>query len=148
MLDLQRALQAIEQGEGYHHTVASSSVKLDPNDSVEQLRASNGQRPFVLIEYSDDAPELAEKPSGLQIVLPLTVHWIGESDAKDDASLLRTFFEGCADIEKAIAVDVSRGGRASNTQITSRRLTFEGSEVWAEVGVAVRLRRSFGEPNE
>ncbi len=148
ILNLQAALQDIDRVNGYYRTVAATSVKLDPNDAVEQMRASSGQRPYVLIEFAEDALDYAERPSGLQLVLPLTVHWIAESDATDDASLLRTFFEGCADVEKAITADLSRGGRASDTRMTVRRLTFEGSEVWAEIGVVVRLRRTYGEPNE
>lgn len=146
--DLQAALQAIDQADGYHHTVTAASVKLDPNESAESQRASGGQRPYIMIELGEDAHDQAERPMGVQLELPLIVHWIHDAADNDDDSLLLTYLQGCSDVEKAIAIDVSRGGRASNTRITSRRLEFTGSEVWALIGVVVRLRRGFGEPNE
>lgn len=148
ILNLQTALQAIDKADGYHHTLNSASVKLDPNGAIEQLRQSSGVRPYVLVEFSEDAFDLGEKPDGLRLELPLSVHWIHESDSADDASMLRKFFEGCADVEKAIMVDRDRGGRASDTRMTTRRFNFEGSEVWAEIGVVIPLRRQYGEPNE
>lgn len=145
---LRDALQAI-QGAGYFHDVAADAVKLDPDADVETLIAPGGPRPFILLELSPDRREFVEKPDGLRIVLPVRVHWVGESTPTDDESRLRVFLEACADIETAICLDRSRGGYAVDTLIVARQYGYEaqGSIVWATLDVEIEFYRSYGQPS-
>lgn len=146
--DLQAAIGAIVAGDDYWNTVASTAVKLDPNHKVEELIAPDGPRPFVLI---DVAPERWRYDPADQayLVLPVTLHWIGESDRVVDESRDEVFFKACADLETAIAADGSRGGLAVDTRIIRRTLDdgMDGGQVWAIVELEIGLYRTFGQPN-
>ncbi|MDP1570342.1 MAG: hypothetical protein Q8L86_10085 [Vicinamibacterales bacterium] len=145
---LQSAIAAIAAGSTYWHTVASTAVKLDPNHKVEELIAPDGPRPFVLIDVQ---PERWSYPQSGQarLVMPITLHWIGESDRTVDESRDEVFFKACADLEAAIAVDVTRGGLAVDTRIVRRTLDdgMDGGQVWAIVETEVALHRTYGRPN-
>lgn len=146
--DLQTALQAIREHSGYFYGVASSAVKLDPNQAVEALVVPGGPRPFALIEVKEDAMTFVEKPDGIAHLFRLTIHWVSESEATDDADRMRVFFRGCADVETAITQDRSRGGLAFDTVIRRRRLDtgVDGSQVWALIDVDLEIRRTYGTP--
>lgn len=146
---LQAALQAIAQATGYHYDVAPEAVKLNPDQGAETLIApAGGPRPFLFLEWKDDAWEYRERPNGIVLVLPITVWWIHDFDSTDDAALLRTFLRGCADVEQAIAVDVTRGGHAYETRIVRRTPQVQGaSELWAIVDLEILVRRTYGQPN-
>lgn len=146
--NLQTALLAISVAGGYHYTVAAGAVKLDPNQNVEALIAPGGPRPFVLLEVAPEAWKYF--PAGeVRLVLPVTIHWISESTPSDDNSRMQTFFRGCADVEKAIAVDPGRGGNAMDTRIVRREFetAVDGSQVWAQIETEIALRRTYGSPN-
>lgn len=145
---VQSAIAAIAAGSSYWHTVASTAVKLDPNHKVEELIAPNGPRPFVLI---DVAPERWSYPQSGQVhlVMPLALHWIGQSDVTADESRDEVFFKACADLETALCVDLTRGGLAVDTRIVRRTLDdgMNGGQVWAMVEAEVALHRAYGRPN-
>lgn len=151
--NLQAALQAISTLTGSHYSVASTAVKLDPNANIEaMLRPSEfGEPPrvwpMVLIELKPDAWEY-DPANRVKLTLPMTIHWVSESVPTDDKSLLQTFLRGCADVERAIAADITRGGAAYDTRITGRTLdlSLAGSRVWAQIETEIRLRRDFGTP--
>lgn len=147
--DLQAALRAISLAGGYHFDVAPEAVKLNPDASAETLIAPvGGPRPFLFVEWKDDAWEYVERPNGILLVLPITVWWVQDFDPTDDASLMRTFLRGCADVEKAVAVDITRGGHAYETRIVRRTPQVEGaSELWAIVDLEILVRRTYGQPN-
>jgi hypothetical protein len=146
--NLLAALQAITVAGGYHYTVAATAVKLDPNQGIEALIAPGGPRPFVLIEVTPETWQYWPA-SQVELALPVKIHWVSESTPTDDASRLQTYWRGCADVEKTIAVDISRGGLATDTRITQRTLETvpDGSEVWAAIDVAMKLHRTYGQPN-
>lgn len=148
VLSIQAALQAITIAGGYHYDVVSAAVKLDPNVAVETLINPGGTRPLILIEVNPVEWEY-QPAHRTKVRLPLTVHWVKDSTPTDDTSRMLAFFRGCADIEKAITVDITRGGLASDTRIT--RETFdtavEGSRVWAQVEMTAHLHRTYGSPN-
>lgn len=149
--NLQAALGAIDAyaGTGYHYTVAGTAVKLDPNHEVDELIAPEGPRPFVVLEAKPEIWQMVEAPLGLRLVLPVTIHWVHESDPVKDADRMTVYYRGCADIERAIAVDLSRGGRAVDTRIVRR--TFEAepdsAQVWAMVDVEIPVYRTYGQPD-
>jgi hypothetical protein len=148
ILNLQAALQAIAVAGGYHYDVADAAVKLDPNVATEPLLNPGGTRPFMYIELKDDKWDYAYKGE-FKLFQRVRVHWVHDSTPTDDASRMQTFFRGCADVEKAIAVDIGRGGLASDTRIVKRAfdLATESSRVWAEIDIEIWLLREYGAPN-
>lgn len=147
LLNLQTALQAITTAGGYHHTVAATAVKLDPNQNVQALIAPGGPRPFIVIEMKPERREY--QPSRrVQIVLPWTVHVVHDADVTSDVSRARTHARASADVEQAVAVDLTRGGRAIDTRvITSELGGTDGEEVWTMVDLEIALIRTYGSPN-
>lgn len=147
--NLQAALAAITVAGGYFYDVTSITVvKLDPDHDVAALKRPNAPRPFLIL---DVAPETwrYEPANELKLVLPVMVHWIGESDPTVDEARMQMFYRASADIEQAIAIDLSRGGLAIDTRITRRQLVenVEGPEVWVQVQTEIHLRRTYGQPN-
>lgn len=147
--NLQAALQAISVAGGYHFDVAATAVKLDPNQNIEALVAPAGPRPFVLLDVTPPERWTYQPASQLRLALPLTIHWVSDSVPTSDESKMQTFFKGCADVEQAIAVDVTRGGLAVDTRIIRRALdpNIDGSQVWALIETEVQLHRTYGKPN-
>lgn len=156
--DVQASLRQIAIIDGYHHDVAGLAVKLDANQGVEDLVGPNGPRPFIVLEpkpetwdYSVSGEQVVQGVAFDQVLLrmPLTVHWINDSDPNVDESRLQTFFRGCADIEQALAIDVTRGGLALDTRVTRRTYdeAFDSAQVWAMVEIEMRIYRALGHPN-
>jgi hypothetical protein len=148
VLNLQTALLAITVVGGYHYDVAALAVKLDPNQDVEALLAPAGPRPFVVLEVKPERWEYFPA-SQLRLVLPVTIYWVHDSDPTVDLSRLRTYLRGCADVERAIAVDITRGGRAVDTRIVKRThdAIGDGAQVWAVVDTEIITHRTFGAPD-
>lgn len=146
--NLQTALLAIAENDGYHYDVVDSAVKLDPNGDVEALIAPDGPRPFVILQV--DPEDWQYFPAReIELRMPVTVHWVSDSTPTDDKSRLQTFFRGCADVERAIAQDITRGGRAFDTTMTRRTLDLavDGAQVWARIELAINVHRTFGQPD-
>ena len=149
--DLQAALARIAQRDGYHFDVRELAVKLDPNQDVESLIAPDGPRPFVLIEaFTERTPERWNYRAAyeVELTIPVTIHWVSESVPTKDEGRLQVFLRGCADVERAITQDTSRGGRAIDTRIVKRTFdtAVDGSQVWAPIDVDIRFLRSYGQP--
>lgn len=146
--NLQAAVMAIAVASGYHHDMAGTAVKLDPNVDVESLLAPDGARPWACLELT---PEEWQYFPAMQVrlVLPVTIHWVGVCDQAVDDSRQLTYLRGCADIERAIAVDITRGGLVVDTRIVKRTLDARpaGSEVWALIDTQVILHRTYGQPD-
>ena len=145
---LQSALQQITVASGYHYDVAAIAVKLDPNHAVETLLAPAGPRPFVLIEVKPDRWDYFPSMQ-VRIVMPITLHWVSEAQPLDDESRMQLYFRGCADVERAIMADISRGGNATDTRVLTRVLdtTNEGTQAWARIDTEIRVNRRYGSPD-
>lgn len=146
LLDLQAALQAIDIAAGYHYTVVSAAVKLDPDNAVAALEHPGGARPFIVIEVDPDA-WVFDQSNEIKLTMPLVIHWIHDSDPTNDAAKLQTYFRGCADVEKALAADIGRTGLATDTRITKRTMAAIGAQVEALIETTITLRRQYGQPN-
>lgn len=147
MKHLQAALQGISVAGGYHYDLAALTVKLDPNQDVEALLEDETKRPYIVLEL---APASFEFRPALRtrLTLPVTIHAVHDADATDDDSWLKTFLSLCADIEQAMAVDITRGGLAIDTRAQTRAFqTFGGRQVWAMVNVQMLVERVYGQPN-
>jgi len=149
IVGLQTALRAMSVAGGYHFDVQASAVKLDPNCDVESLIAPGGLRPFVIIEVKPDTWEY--KPAKrIDVVLPITIHWVSDAVPTDDESRLKTFFEGLADVERAIAKPITDGaGGEVLPRITKRSYStaIDGAQVWAIVDTELRSHRVYGQPD-
>ncbi len=147
IVNLQEAMQAINVGAGYFYDVRGTAVKLDPNHDVAALAGVDGPRPFVVLEVQPETWDYMPAMR-VKVTMPVTVHWISESDPARDENVLQTFFRGCADVERAITRDLTRGGRATDTRIVKRtnNRDADGSEVWAMVDLVIASIRTFGEP--
>ena len=149
LTNLQTALQGIT-GSGYHYPVTAAAVKFDIDHDVEALIEPDGPRPFIVIDASEaERWELIEKPNGLRLMRPVRIHWVHRFAPSADTARLQMFLRGCADVEKAIVPDPSRGGYASDTRIVNRSWNQEadGLVVWAFIDVQLMARRTYGEPN-
>lgn len=149
--DVQTALRAMSVAGGYYYGVASDAVKLDPETDVEDMTAPNGPRPCVLIETGALDHNFTNSRSGeANVTLPLTIHWFHDADRTSDDALLQTFFRGCADVEKALTQDITRGGRAVDTRITSCDLVPVSNSgiCWAAIKVDIHGWRAYGAPSE
>lgn len=144
---VQTAIRAITVAGGYFYTVEADAVKLDPNASVEELMRPNGDRPFVLIEVQPDEWEYSPA-NQCKLITRLVLHWVSDSTPTDDTSRLQTYYRGCADLEKALAADISLGGLAVDVRITERSVDYQlnGAQVWAKVAVDIRSHRTVGVP--
>lgn len=148
MKNLQEALLGISIDSGYHHDIAEFAVKLDPNHEVETMIGGQPLRPFLILELLPDRFEYVEKPSRVRVLMPFTIHAVNESDPKLDDALLATYLRLVADVERAIAGDIERGGLATDTRILRRRMhDLGGEQVWAMVEGEIREHREYGEPN-
>jgi len=152
--DMATALRAIKKSAGYHHDVEGVAVKLDPNHKVEELVPGadppiGPPRPFIVLDLSEpDEFDYATTKGHVLVVRPFRIVWVNDTDPEDDASLLKTYFRGIADIEQAITQDVSRGQRAIDTRILNREMREpEGQMVWASVVGQIRIDRPYGQPN-
>jgi hypothetical protein len=147
MQNLQAALHLISVANGYHHNVEVIAVKLDPNHDVEALVGDQPLRPFLILAFS---PDVYEYFPAEQILLrmPFIIHAVNDSDPTDDDAMAKTYWRLCADVEKAIAVDITRGGLTTDTRILEREMHEpKGQQVWALVKGEIREHRTYGEPN-
>jgi hypothetical protein len=142
---VQAALQAISVGGGYFYDVRGSAVKLNPDYDVEALVEADAPRPWITLEITPETWEY--QPSQVvELEMPLRVHWFGEvENPTSDEDVLRMVYRAFADIERAITQDPTRGGLASDTRITQRVATSDGSAAWIAVDLVVWLSRTFGE---
>lgn len=146
--NVQAALQAMEITSGYYYDVAPEAVRLDPDVDVSALLGKDGMRPFLYLQPLPEDWLYEGMPNGLRLEWPIKIHWVGDTDGTDDAARAQAFFRGCADVERAITRDISRGGLAIDHRITARtfNLSDDGSVVWAEIDTVVRVRRIYGQP--
>lgn len=149
LTNLRDALAAIRVGDGFYYDVRGTGVKLDPNQDVESLVAAGGPRPFALIELTDDAWSYVEKPARARIDVRAVIHWVHDSDPTRDADRIQTYLQGCADVERAIVADLSRGALAIDTRIVGRSMQqlTDGAEVWASIEIVMPTIRTFGDPD-
>jgi len=148
LLNLQAALQAIAVASGYFHDVTPSAVKLDPDFNVEAFTNANGIRPLVYLQPQPEEWRYVGMPSVLELRWPLKVHWIQSTAADTDQARAEAFYRGCADVERALTQDCTRGGLAIEHRILTRNfnLANDGSTVWAEIETLVVVRRKYGQP--
>lgn len=144
--NLQAALLLIAVDAGYHFDVASTAVKLDPDHAMSAIAAADGPRPLLMITLADVDKFEYQPSKRVKITLPLRIHWIADSTPTDDNDRIATFFAAADDIERAVSVDLGRGGYATDTRIVGRTLDtqIDGVPIWATVDVELIINRTYG----
>lgn len=146
--NLKESLENISIDNGYHNDIAALALKLDGDHDVESRIGGQPARPFVIFQVSPDVFVYDEAPNRVRVSLPFTIHVISDSDLTEDEAILQTYFRLAADVERAIAVDISRDEKAINTKILSRRIReISGAEVWGMIEGEILIRREYGEPD-
>lgn len=145
--NLQAALRNISIANGYHHDVASVAIKLDPDQDAQDLVGAAAVRPFILLEPLVD--EFSYQPAmRTRVEMPVTIHAVHDSDVAVDDSWMQTYFRLAADVEQAIAGDITRGGLAVDTRILEcDRSDLGGGLVWVMVRTRIVVIRGYGAPN-
>lgn len=148
LANLRDAIAAIRVGDGYYYDVLGTGVKLDPNQDVDSLVDPSGPRPFVILALNGDG--WTHMPAmRARIDLEATIYWMHDSDPTRDADAIQTYLQGCADIERALVADLTRGGLVTDTRIVrrSRDTSVDGSLIVAEIGILMPMIRTYGEPS-
>ena len=144
------ALRAIATGAGYHYTVKSTSVVLDP---IEILLVSPTECPFLVVHFAGPGkrefmPALRMKDE-LRLAVVGCVICDGPGGVVADPKMA-AWANLAADIEKALTVDATRGGNAIDTRLDQPdepMLGFGGqNRVIVVQPVRVILRRVYGQP--
>lgn len=143
---IKTALLACTVAGGYYYDVAAGAVKIDPATDIEALLAPDGPRPFIGIEFDSAAKEY--HPSNqLDIARKFKVFVVHDSDPADDDDFMRVYLRCCADVERAIRQDPSRGGLAIDTLVDDTNFNTQfAPKVWTEVDLTVTLERTNGAP--
>ena len=145
--NLQTALRSISIANGYHHDFAALAVKLDPNQDVESLIGAEALRPFLILALSPDVYDYFPAKQ-IRVLMPFVIHAVNNTDPKEDDSKMANYLRLCADVETAVAVDITRGNLVTDTRIFEREMhEFDGQQVWAMVKGEIRVHRTYGEPN-
>ncbi len=150
--NMQTALKTISTQNGFHYDVQSVAVKLDPNHDVDALvgeasLASEPLRPFIILVTPPDLFDYFPAKQ-IRLRMPFVIHAVNDSDPKEDAELQKTYFKLCADVEKAISADITRGALATDTRIFEREMHEpNGQLVWSMVKGEIRVQRTYGAPN-
>lgn len=149
LLNLQDALQAISKSGGYWFNVGDDAVSIDPVDAIEVILGRTVQSPFMVVEAGPSGRPNYQPAEQMIELLPASI--IAAADAKqlDPVARIQTYERLCADIEKAVTEDHTRGGLATDTRITSKQMNVNtGSvRVLAVVQLEIRVYREYGAPN-
>lgn len=147
LLNMQTALSGITVANGFKHTIVSLAVKLDADAKVEEIIGGAGARPFIILDPQAKQRTYPEKPNGMRVIWPITVHFVNDSDPKTDPAMLLTYSRMVEDAEKALAADSERGGLATDTLLGSdEKREYEGALVWALIPFQIIFRRTYGSP--
>lgn len=145
--NLQTALKGISVAGGYYYNVDAAAVKLNLDSGVEALiESADGPRPLIVLGLGQEDWAYEEMPDGIRVLMPWSIYWMQEFDPTVDEDLLKVYFRGCADVEKAIAADLGRGGLATDTKIVDREPLRDGTRVWARTDGHCKVRRTYGVP--
>lgn len=148
--DLETSLEAITVAAGYFHDLTALTVKLDADHAIEDFVGSTRKRPFIVLEYPPVGPWEYQSSDQVVVNHGFTVHFVNDSDPKDDAAMLKEYRRQCADVEKAITVNNghTRGGLATDTKIQLQEMhELEGQLVWSLTTGLIREYREYGKPN-
>ena len=149
VLDYQSTLKTISVAGGYFHDVDPAAVSIDPADHIEILTGTLVLSPFFIIEISPARRQRYLPMKQLLEVVPIDITAAADAVQLVPTSRVQTFERLAADVEKALAVDIERGGRVSDTRIVDKQMGMMvgAQRVIAIIQTEVRLHREYGKPN-
>lgn len=144
--DLQAALRAIQTADGYGWDVTPSSVVLDADNIFDK---SGSQLPFFIVEGSDEGERefLPAGDLGDEFVAVITARVDAKGLDPDRRNTIGWHLH--ADIEKALTLDIERGGLAADTRLRKPQIftSVSGDQPVIVVEKAVmKLFRDYGDP--
>jgi hypothetical protein len=148
-LDMQTALRSIAVGSGYHYTVKSGSVVLDPED-LGAVQAT--EVPYIIVgDYEPGARDFAgSRPVAIKDTFTFTLSFRVDAAGTDRARKATAAWNLYADIETVLAKDPQRGGLALYTYVQQPEIYIGGgpamNSAYGEVPVEIRLQRAYGTP--
>ena len=149
VLDYQSTLRTISVVGGYFHDVDTNAVSIDPADHFEMMTGTLLYSPYILIEISSARPPKYFPAMQMLEVLSVDITVVADAVQLVAASRYQTYERLAADVEQALVVDITRGGRVSDTKIVDRQMlwTAGGQRVVAAIQTEARLHREYGKPN-
>lgn len=150
LLDLQTALRGISVVGGYNYDVLADAVSIDPTDEASGLFLNSlAMQPYLIIEVAQNREITYFPAHQMREVIPIDIWAAKDAEPLVPASRLQTFQRLCADIEQALAVDVTRGGLATDTRVANKQPNYMvgGQRVVVAVQTEIRLYRTYGAPN-
>lgn len=135
------------QGGGYNYTVVSSSVTLDPAKNL--LTAPAGDGPWYQIEPVPDGS--IEYFPALQLVHEFRINITGRhtADPSTPEGKVDVWESMIEDLEKVLAVDITRSGLVVDTRMAGEPRPFVGvgsDAVFVVFPIQCRLHRTSGLP--
>lgn len=148
VLNLQTALQGIAQAAGYFNTVKATSVVLDP---VALLTVPATEVPFIVVGHHQVAVSRTwtSRPNAFQDVTRFTLQTRFDAPGTDVARKVTAYTQWIADIEVAVAADITRGGVALDTKVEQAQPYFglpNENICYAEIPIEIRWQRLYGKP--
>ncbi len=133
----------------------SNGYENDVNRVVRPRRTSEGNKPQPLdIWMLQDDPErdedndLAGNPAGIGWITPYALDCVIRQSEKSNLPMDQVINSFVADVQKALMVDITWGGLATDTRLrapefASSESVFEGVTVWVEVLIRVEENNPF-----
>lgn len=150
LLNARDSLQAISQSGGYFFTAEAGSVSVDPIDTIDIILGRAAASPSFVVEVGSAGRPTYQPASQILELIPVNIIAFANSDQQQDPVAKTKVYERlCADIEKAMTADITRGGMATDTRIIGRQMqvTTGSVRVVALVQLEVRVYRTYGAPN-
>lgn len=149
LLNIQDAIQAISTGGGYHFTVDDAAVSIDPVDAIEVILGRTVLDPYFVLEIGSAGRPNYQRSEQMLEIVPVSIIAVANATQLDVVSRVKTYERLCADIEKAVVVDHTRGALATDTRIVNKQMNVNtgSARVVAIVQLEVRVYRQFGKAN-
>jgi len=108
------ALRAMTVAGGSHWDVRADAVQTDP---INILGVAKERRPTFLVEVSPTGSRTFEPASALTETVKILITMIAEADGDSPDRKTATGLALAMDVEKALTVDIRRGGLSSDTRV-------------------------------
>lgn len=147
MQNVQTTLAAIAERDGYHYTIPPGSVYLEPVDLLQQ---PSSKLPVLIVAPDDRQTERVFLQQRIRSVFRMLITGIVEAEGSDPGRKLAAAERLYSDIEKALRVDLSRGGLTSATRVFEPDPPFLG--LGSQLRVIIQqpidcwIQRDYGSP--
>lgn len=149
VLNLQAALQGIARSAGYFNDVKATSVVLDPQ-ALDAMPTT--EMPFIVLDVEENGTTVysgISKPNAIQNHWTIPLLARVDAEGGDTSQKRRAAWQFHADVEKALTVDLQRGGLAQYTYLNWPQFYFglpSEIEVYVKIPIEIHLQRSYGNP--